>query len=272
MTSPPRVTAIFRYPVKSLRGHALDHARIERCGIAGDRRWMVIDTAGRFVTRRETPAMALIETTLDDEGLTLDHPAAGRCRVAVPGAQAPLVEAQVWRDTVPLRLASPAAAAFLSAALGRRVRLAYQFDAASRPVDPRFGHVDEHVSLADGFPLLATTAGSLAALNARSPAAIDMARFRANLVVDGTAAWAEDGWRRLRIGDTVLRVVKPCTRCVVITQDAMTGARTFGDEPLTTLRAMGRQRPGGIVFGQNLVPETTGTIRVGDPVIVEQGD
>ena len=272
MTSPPRLAAIFRYSVKSLSGHALDGAEVDRCGIAGDRRWLVIDAAGRFVTRREIPAMALIEVTSGSDGLTLSHPVAGRCHLTLPERDAPLVEARIWRDTVPLRLAAPAVAAFLSLALERDVRLAYQCDAESRPVDPRFGHAGEHVSLADGFPLLVTTTGSLAALNERLPAAIGMARFRPNIVIDGTAAWAEDGWRRVRIGDVVLRVAKPCSRCVITTQDPLTGVRAMADEPLTTLRAMGRQRPGGIMFGQNLVPETTGTIRVGDAVVIERDD
>ncbi|WP_254604949.1 MOSC domain-containing protein [Sphingomonas bacterium] len=272
MTPPLRLTAITRYPVKSLRGHPLHDAAVERCGIAGDRRWMVIDEAGRFVTRREVPAMALVAVTPLDGGLLLDHPVVGRCEVALPHAASPIVAARVWRDMLDLRLAAPTAGIFLSRALGRIVHLAYQHDVDSRPVDQRFGHADEHVSLADGFPLLIATAASLAALNAQLAVPIEMERFRPNLVVDGGLAWEEDSWRRLRIGAVVLRLAKPCSRCVITTQGALTGEREQGDEPLTTLRAIGRGRPGGVIFGDNVIPETTGTIRVGDPVeIIERG-
>ena len=120
--------------------------------------------------------------------------------------------------------------------------------------------------MADGFPLLIATTASLAALDREAPVAVTMERFRPNLVVDGGDAWEEDGWRRLRIGTVVLRIAKPCSRCIIVTQDPLSGAREDGDEPLTTLRAMGRMRPGGIMFGENAVPEATGTIRLGDPV------
>lgn len=261
-----RVTAIHRYPVKSLRGHAIDQARIERCGIVGDRRWMVVDRAGRFVTRREAPAMALVDVVADGDDFVLSHPDIGACRVSPPDRDAPTISATVWRDSLEVRVAGADAAAFLSRAIGRTVRLVHQAAADNRPVDPRFGHADDRVSLADGYPLLVTTGASLAALNARLPMAIGMDRFRPNLVIDGAAAWDEDGWRRLRIGDVVLRLAKPCSRCVITTQDALTGQRDQGDEPLATLRAMGRMRPGGIMFGDNVIPETTGIVRAGDPV------
>lgn len=256
------------YPVKSLRGHALDHAAVEPGGLAGDRRWMVVDAAGRFVTRREVPAMARIGVAAVADGLVLSHPDYGRVRVVRPDADATVVTAKVWRDTLPVRLAATEVNTFLSDALGRPVRLVHQHIPDSRPVDPRFGTAGDHVSLADGFPLLIATTASLAALNARLPVAVPMERFRPNLVIDGGVAWAEDGWRTLRIGALVLRIAKPCSRCIITTQHPLTGAREQGDEPLTTLRAMGRMRPGGIMFGENAIPETSGTIRVGDEVEV----
>ena len=261
-----RLAAIFRYPVKSLRGHALPDAAVEPCGLAGDRRWMVVDETGRFVTRREVPDMALVDVIPDADGLTLSHPLLGTCRVMRPDDRSPLMHVRVWRDFLDVRRASPAAATFLGDALQRRVHLVHQATDDSRPIDPRFARPGEHVSLADGYPLLITTTASLAALNERLPVPIGMDRFRPNLVINGAVPWEEDGWQRLRIGTVVLRLAKPCSRCVITTQDPLTGLREQGDEPLTTLRAMGRSRTGGIMFGDNAIPEVAGTLRVGDPV------
>ena len=267
-----RLSAISCYPVKSLRGHGLDRAAVEWCGLAGDRRWMVIDEAGRFVTRREVPAMALVGVAPDADGLVLSHADHGDCRVACPDRGASSVTARIWRDTLDVRLAGAEAGLFLSRVLGRRVRLAFQHAADSRPVDGRYGRPGEHVSLADGYPLLVATTASLAALNERLPVPVGMERFRPNLVLDGGIAWEEDGWRRLRIGEVVLRVAKPCSRCIITTQHPLTGARENGDEPLSTLRAMGRLLPGGIMFGVNVVPETIGTVRTGDRIdVLERG-
>lgn len=266
------VSGLFRYPVKSLRGHPIEEAVLERCGIAGDRRWMVIDARGRFVTRREVPAMALVDVAVTDRGLLLGHARLGRCAAIVPGADAPAVEAVVWRDSLPVRLGNPQADAFLSEALGRPVRLACQYDAALRPVHSSHARDGDHVSLADGFPLLVTTEASLAMLNERLPTPIAMARFRPNLVVAGAEPWAENRWRLIRLGETVLRLAKPCSRCVIVTQDPDTGERRDGNEPLATLRAMGRVDRGNILFGENAIPERLGTVRMGDIVeVLENG-
>lgn len=265
------VAALFRYPVKSLRGHPLDSAELERCGIAGDRRWMVVDARHRFVTRREVPAMALIDVTPTEDGLVLGHPTLGRCTVTWPGEDAETTDAIVWRDTLPVRLGNGDADAFLSAALGRPVRLAYQFDPTLRPVVPKHAHDGDHVSFADGFPLLVTTEASLRAVNAQLATPVSMVRFRPNLVIAGNEPWAENRWRRLRIGAVTLRLPAACARCIMVTQQPDTGERLEGDEPLTTLRAMGRTAPGKILFGENAIPERLGTVRVGDTVeVLEQ--
>jgi len=266
-----RVGAIWRYPVKSLGGQQVPGATIEPRGITHDRRWMVTTPTGRFLTRRELPAMAHVHAAPGpDAGLVLSHRDGASLVVPVPG-DAPLVPVRVWRDDVAANDAGETAAQWLSALFGQPVRLVHMPDAARRLVVD--GEAGDHVSFADGFPLLVTVVASLDALNHELANPVPMARFRPNLVIEGAPAFAEDGWQRLRIGDVTLRVAKPCTRCVITTQDVDTGEVVDRSEPLRTLRAMGRVMPGEgklrePIFGRNAIPDGPGTIAVGDSVSV----
>jgi len=267
------VQALHVYPVKALRGRAPAAVTVAPWGIETDRRWMVVTPEGRFLTQREQPAMARIDAETRPQGLRLSAEGHAPCAVAYPDpATAPRRRVTVWRDEVPALDAGTAAAAWLSAVLGLACGLVYLADPSGRPVDPAFGRPGEHVSFADGFPLLLTTTASLDALNAALPAPVPMARFRPNLVIATTTAWEEDRWRRIRVGGTVLRVVKPCARCLVTTVDQATGARPDKSEPLRTLGRL-RRTADGVIFGQNLIPEGPGPIALGDPVeVLEAGD
>lgn len=267
-----QLSAIKCFPVKSLSGHSRSVSLVDKRGVSGDRRWMIIDERNRFVTRRDVPAMALLSATPSSNGLTISG-LSGECHATTPGVDAPVTEATVWRDTVAVQVANRDADAFLTSALGRPVRLAYQHDASRRGIDPRFSLQDDHVSLADGFPLLVTTEASLDALNQRLAVPVTMARFRPNLVIAGAEPWQEDRWRRIRIGTMDLRITRPCSRCIVVTQQPDTGERLEGNEPLATLRAIGRRTPDGIMFGQNAIPDRPGSVSVGDAVtVIEEGE
>jgi uncharacterized protein YcbX len=264
-----RIVALHRYPVKSLAGQALESAMVESRGLAGDRRWMMVTPQGRFLTRRELPAMAKVRADWTGAGIVLSHRDGDSQTVPEPAAGAQ-VEVGVWDDTVIARDAGDAAAAWLSTVFGRPARLVHMPDTATRPVDPGYGRAGDQVSFADGYPLLVTTAESLGALNRALASPVTMARFRPNVVLAGApAAFAEDGWTALRIGAVTLRMVKPCTRCVITTQDPDSGEVVEPMEPLRTLRAMGRVMPGPRrepVFGHNAIADATGTIAVGDAV------
>ncbi|MFH8974656.1 MOSC domain-containing protein [Streptomyces sp. NPDC017890] len=271
-----RLQSIHVHPVKATRSLPLREAVVEPWGLAGDRRWMLIDDGGRVVTQRQQPRLALAAAELmPGGGVRLSAP--GREPLTVPVPHGPgTVVVQIFRDKVEaLPAADEAAHAWCSAFLGVDVRLVYLDDPATRrPVDPRYALPGETVSFADGFPLLLTTTASLDALNSLiaegehpDEGPLPMNRFRPNVVVSGTGPWAEDGWSRIIVGEVAFRVVKPCGRCVVTTTDQGTAGR--GREPLHSL---GRHRrvDGKLVFGQNLVPAGRGTVRVGDPVrIVE---
>jgi uncharacterized protein YcbX len=257
------LSAIHLYPVKSCRGEPRREALVEPWGLAGDRRWMIIDREGRFLTQREEPRLATIAIAPQPDGIEL-RSGDRRLFVAAPGPEVPRSPVTVWRSTVPAQIA----AASLAELVGRDLRLAYMDDPRLRGVNPDYGRSEDRVSFADGYPLLLASEASLGDLNARMASPLPMDRFRPNLVVAGAAPWAEDFWRRIRIGDAVFRVVKPCDRCIVTTTDQATGARSAaGGEPLRTL-ARFRRRDDKVFFAQNLIPEALGVLRVGDPVEV----
>ncbi len=269
----PHLSALHVYPLKSASGLSLGEAAVEPWGLAGDRRWLVVDGAGGFLTQRQLPRLALVHTEpLPDGGLRVSAPGMAPLDVAVPEPVA-TTAVRIWRDKVEAVPAAPEADAWLGAFLDSEVSLVHLDDPARRrPIDPDYARPGETVSFADGFPLLLTSTASLDALNAlisagRFPdeAPLPMDRFRPNAVVSGTEPWAEDGWRRVRIGEVAFRVVKPCSRCVITTTDQRTARR--GREPLRTL-AEHRRFGEKLVFGQNLIPERPGTVRVDDPFSV----
>ncbi|HEV3292324.1 MAG TPA: MOSC N-terminal beta barrel domain-containing protein [Streptosporangiaceae bacterium] len=266
------IASIHIYPVKAGQAVDLTEAEVEPCGLAGDRRWLVTDPDGQFITQRAEPTLALVCARYSAGG-SLRLSAAGEPPLRVPapaeGHGAEMLWVTVWESKVRAAGAGEAADAWFSRFLGRPVRLVHLDDPTRRQVDPEFSAPGDRVSFADGYPLLLTSMGSLDALNQwlieDSQPAVPMTRFRPSVVVAGLGPWAEDGWRRIRIGTVPFRVAKPCGRCVVTTIDQQTAER--GREPLAML---GRRRRFGqqLVFGQNLIPDATGTIRAGDPVQV----
>ena len=262
--------ALFIYPVKGLRGIAVQDAVVEPWGLQGDRRWMVVDSGGRYLTQRDLPGMARIAAMPGPGGLTLS--ADGMAPLHVPLPRAP-VEVLVWRDQVQAQEAGPDAAAWLSRALGHPCRLVHMGDpAAARRVDPSFARPGDRVSFADGFPVLVVNAASLDDLNARLAQPVPMDRFRTNLVMSGAPAWEEDGWTSLRVGPIPFRAPKDCARCAVVTVDQATGARPRDREPLRTLTAFRRNAAGRVIFGMNLIPDGTGRISVGMEVQVASAE
>lgn len=264
-----RLAAITLFAVKSLRGRSCGSVAVEPWGLAGDRRYLVVDPNGRFLTQRDCPALATLEAVPDRDALLLSGPGCPTLRVEAPDAAAEQVAVTVWRDTLMAQTAGGRADAWLAAALGRPCRLVHMATPAeARPVNPAFGRPEDRVSFADGFPVLLASSASLADLNTRLAEPVGMERFRANLVVDGATPWAEDGWRKLRVGPVLFEVATPCTRCVVVTTDQRTGTRHPGFEPIRTLQGFRRDPEGQVMFGQNLVPRSGGCVTVGDAVEV----
>ncbi|AJE45295.1 MOSC domain-containing protein [Celeribacter indicus] len=266
-----KLSRITTYPVKSVAGTDLAAAQVTPLGIDGDRRWAVIYPNGIVATRRELPRLALLNAVSTSYGMSLSFEGE---RMDVPFPSGAQVTVRVFSTEVEgVEDCGNYASHFLSSALEREVRLVYFPDSARRRVDPAYAPGAHFTALSDGFPLLLTTQPSLQELNAELAHPVEMRRFRPNLVVSGDfGPWAEDSWRRIRIGRAVLRMVKPCERCVITTQDPATGERTHGNEPLATLRRIHRAATGQIVFGQNLVVEEEGNVVLGDVVeVLEAG-
>ena len=263
-----RLAALYRFPLKSGRGEALEQAQVDALGLSGDRRWMVVDASnGRFLTQRLLPAMTQLQARWQGDGLQLQAPGMPVLPVPLPAAGSLLRDVTVWSDTVQVPDAGDAAARWLSDYLQRDCRLVQVPAERARQVDTAYAKPGERVGFADGFPLLLIGQASLDDLSARVGRPLEMLRFRPNLVVSGGEPYAEDSWQRIRIGTLELRVVKGCSRCIMTTLDPVSGERSIDREPLQTLKSF-RERDGDVYFGQNLIAEGEGVLDCGMPVEV----
>jgi MOSC domain-containing protein len=255
------------YPIKSAGGIPLEASEVDGRGLRHDRRWMLVDEAGSFMSQRRFPRMALIGVRIEPDHLVVDAPDMPSLHVPLRPPDRKLRLAQVWGDLVEVSAVSGEAERWFGEFLGVRCKLVFLPDESIRPVDPAYGRRGDRVGLADGFPFLLVSEASLADLNVRLEHPVPMNRFRPNLVVGGCEPFAEDGWRLIRIGSITLRIVKPCARCTITTVDQRTAAT--GKEPLRTL-AKFRRAGNKVLFGQNLIHDDTGTLHTGDPLEVVQ--
>ena len=265
-----KVVGLYQYPVKSLRGNALETCIVDRNGLVDDRRWMVVDKTGKFQTLRECHLMTQINVKVTAEGLTLHHTKFGSAHATRPSGDAQTRMVTVWKHIGPAHAAILEPSNFLSQILEQEVDLVYMGNPQSRPVNPEFGHAGDYTNFTDEFPALLTSVASLDELNRKLESPITMERFRPNIIVDGAIAWGEDTWKTIRIGALHFRVAKPCSRCVVTTRDHLTGEKMRDTEPLQTLGKIHRASNGNIIFGQNLIPDDTGALSLGDNVEVLQ--
>lgn len=264
-----QLSALYRYPLKSARGESLTHSPLEALGLCGDRRWMLVEPeSGRFLTQRLLPQMSQLSALYNaDGGLNLSAPGFGSLKVALPQPDQDLRGVTVWRDSLRVPDAGDAAAAWLSDLLGKTCRLVQVPEGRTRQVDTAYAQPGDRVAFADGFPLLLIGQASLDDLSQRVGQPLSMLRFRPNLVVTGSEAYAEDGWKRIRIGEVEFEVAKGCSRCILTTIDPQSGERNAQREPLATLKTY-RERDGDVYFGQNLLPRGVGELQVGMTVEV----
>jgi uncharacterized protein YcbX len=247
------IASLHIYPVKSCKGIALQRGLLTDKGFQHDREWLIVREDGRFITQREHPRLALIETAIDAVALTLRAP--GMRPLIVPLAErGASVQVTCWKDLCAAHDAGDFAANWLTDFLGVPHRLV-RFDPAHRRVsDPHWtGEHEALTKFSDAFPWLIISNASLAELNSRLPNALPMNRFRPNIVIEGAGAYDEDRFDELRLRDVRFKIVKSCTRCIVTTTEQTSGERD-GVEPIRTLTSyrMDRQLK-GVIFGQNAI-------------------
>jgi len=253
------LASIHVYPIKSLGGFAVDDARLTDRGLEHDRRWMLVDVNGNFVTQRESAALACLHTSPTATGFRVIDTRDGDV-LQLPWQMERTSERMctVWSDRVRILRSEPVWNNWFSDKSGQALELVYMPDTTKRRTDGRYA--SGLTSLSDGFPYLVISQASLDDLNARLPAPVPMDRFRPNLVVAGGVAFQEDGWRDIRIGETIFNLVKPCARCTIVTTDQRTGSRS--KEPLRTL-ATYRNKGSKVLFGMNAMGPTSGELRTG---------
>jgi hypothetical protein len=251
------------YPIKSLAGIHLSRWQVTATGFQYDRKWMLIDNQGQFLSQRRLPKMALIKTAITTEHLILSAPNQENLVLSLAPTGGDVIVSTIWHDQCAARSVSPDADKWFSDFLETDCRLVYLPDNVIRPVDTKYAEANDQVGFADGFPFLIISESSLTALNQAMQLDLSMNRFRPNLVIAGCESYAEDSWRNIRIGDVDFKLPKPCSRCAVPTIDPET-AQT-GKEPLTTLNRL-RKWQNKIYFGQNAIHNKSGSLTIGDKV------
>ncbi|PTQ69544.1 MOSC domain-containing protein [Pseudomonas sp. GV071] len=258
-----RLSALYRFPMKSAIGESLPRVQLDSIGMLGDRRWMLVDASnGRFFTQRAMAHMSQLSALWNEQGgLTLNAEGFQALDVPVPGPDAEMRGAFIWSDSMVVPDAGDEAAEWLSRFLGKACRLVHVPVDRARDIPGSLGP-QEKVGFPDGYPLLLIGQASLDDLSTRVGRPLEMLRFRPNLVVEGSEAYAEDSWKRIRIGGIEFRVAKGCSRCILTTIDPQTGERSSDREPLATLKTY-REKEGDVYFGQNLINEGEGELAVG---------
>lgn len=256
---------IIRYPVKSIAGVSHEKAFVEERGIAGDRRWMLIDEQHRFLSQRNSPEMALFDLAVNENSIEVwlrsDH--SQKHTIPLTLNYGAIVQADIWNDTVDVIWPELSADQWFSKLLKKKCKLVYMPDNSNRLAEPELVKKPVQTSLSDGYPLLLTSCTSLADLNQRAGIHLEMKRFRPNLIVDGAQPYEEDRWKIIKIGEVHFQLIKPCARCVITTIDPSTGQK--GNEPLHTLSTY-RKKGNRLLFGQNMICLNEGVIHVNDVV------
>jgi uncharacterized protein YcbX len=259
------------YPIKSLAGISLKESKIERRGLQFDRRWLLVDENNKFLTQREFPKMAIVKTEILQDALQVSCNG-DSLKIAFEPQTSEAESVKIWSSRCKAKIYESAVNEWFSDVLRTNCKLVRMPEETQRKVNYFYAvQKDDHVSFADAYPFLLIGENSLADLNSRLNERLPMNRFRPNFVVADSEGFAEDAWKRIKIGETVFHVVKPCARCVITTIEQTMGEKQ-GTEPLKTLasfRIPKRSIKKKILFGQNLIAENADDVlRVGDRVEV----
>lgn len=267
------VSDLFIYPIKSTKGTRLPYANIDELGLAFDRRFVISDNAGQFITARTEPTLCLVSATLTEQDITLTAPNMPILVLSYKEFNDQYQQVSVWDDEIAGQLCSTKANLWFSEYLRRPCRLLYFGEESTREKGLNTDNARK-VAFADGYPLLLISQASLDDLNQRllsnNKNTVSMAHFRPNIVVENCLPFAEDGWQYIRIGEIDFKVSKPCERCIFTTVNPKDGTIDAQQQPLSTLKEFRQTSSGEVLFGQNLIPLNSGRIAQGDNIIVSQ--
>ncbi|MDJ0679723.1 MAG: MOSC domain-containing protein [Xenococcaceae cyanobacterium MO_167.B52] len=270
------VSELWIYPIKSCQGIKLQQAEVTSKGFLWDREMMVISQKGKFLTQRQFPQLAKVQVLITSDTITLSLQDNSLPPITfTPTLQGKEIEVEIWRDhTIAIDQGNVVADWFhqvLELTPEKRCRLVRQSPQHLRPVNPKIATKPTPVSFADGYPFLLTTTASLAELNRRIAETyqdveltVSMKRFRPNIVVETSLPFDEDNWRLVQLGNIRFTVAKPCSRCIITTVDQQKGNINKLKEPLRTLGTFRQFGEQGVLFGENMIPQNRGIIRVGD--------
>lgn len=260
-----RIEELYIYPIKSARAQGVKEMKITTEGPSGDRQWMLVDEAGKFLSQRTVPKLATVEVFYEEAALTVGIQKMF-FKISTKNSFQRKIKVQVWEDTFEAALEPDLYSQGLAQYLGVPCRLVRYAPFSQRRVHSLSTDWKPEVRFADGRPLQVLNLKSLENLNSKLSSPVGVDRFRANIVFSGDTAFAEDQWKRIRIGDVIFSQPKKCARCTMITIDQQTGVPS-GPEPLKTLA--GYRRDGnGVYFGSLWIPENEGVLRAGDELEV----
>lgn len=263
------LSEIYIYPIKSLGGISLNEALLEERGLKYDRRWMLVDKNGVFLTQRKHFEMALLQVSISNSKITITHKINADLKISFSTEEytGEAIPITIWNDRSTGVEVNTQVSDWLSHLLKMKVKLVKMPAEHKRPVDPKYASNNEIVSFADDYPCLIIGQSSLDALNAKLPEPILMDRFRPNFVFTGGEPHIEDKFKTFQLGNSLFSAVKPCARCVLTTVNQQTGAK--GQEPLRTLASY-RTFDKKVMFGQNLIHQGLGIVRVGDELKIKE--
>ncbi len=264
-----KLSEIFIYPVKSMGGVSIKTSLITDRGLQYDRRWLIVDENNVFITQRTLPEMSLLSTSIKKGLIQIKHKTKNFGQITFPTEinEGESLKVRIWKDTCAAIHYNADSDNWLSDILKIKCRLVYMPDTTKRTVDKSFAFNNELVSFADGFPFLIIGQSSLNDLNRKLKTPVPINRFRPNFVFSGGVPFEEDNLKKIKIGDVMFSVVKPCARCVITTTDQDTSVRN--KEPLLTLNGY-RRVNNKVLFGQNLIHHNLGLISVGDEIIISE--
>ena len=255
------------YPIKSLPGVRVSNSVVMEKGLQYDRRLMLIDERGQFMTQRTRPEMCLFHVTLNGSEFSIEDKSGiqiEKLKIDLSKSwSGTIINAVVWDDEVEVIEVDPLTSLWFSNIFKLSCRLVAFPELNHRRIDPDYSPEDRNVSLADGYPMLMISRESLDLLNSKLAHPVGMNRFRPNLVVSGGSSHEEDFLKRFRIGSNIFAAVKPCARCVLTTVDPETAK--VGTEPLKTLSEY-RKNSNKVNFGMNIIPQSDGQIQEGDEI------